>query len=521
MRGEGNERTEDVPHAEPGLGGLLPQQDRLARTAVRGAGWVVGGRWILRLSNVVCVVVLARALSVHDYGLVAIVNLTLAIGSALGTAGLQAALIPLPASISAAHWHVAWTYERLFIKSALAFALVLFAGPLAHLVGAPGMASVFQVLALCPLLEAAESYASIALTKQLAFRQRCLLEVSDGVVSTTVLLMLISIWASVWVFVIALCAGKFARVVASYVLYPVCPRISLDVSVLRELIPFGKWLFAIQFLTRLRQDLDRMLIVGVLGPSAMAVFSIGSRFSAQLISDVNDNGIRLLMPIYAKMQGRPERIARAYERILELVFLVMVPAGVGLAFVAEPLIVSVFGEKWMAAVPVAQMLSLAATLRIINCSACPLLRGTGTPAWEFALYTFYLVTLFPLAFALTTMYGLVGTAAAVMLAEGITLVPWFCIVYAVCGVKLGPVLRSASWPVISTIAMILVLLALKMKLSKFDPGAELAIFCSVGAGVYVLLMCMGWPLYRWSSVRSLAEAAFGARKPEGRFAAQS
>jgi O-antigen/teichoic acid export membrane protein len=71
------------------------------------------------------------------------------------------------------------------------------------------------------------------------------------------------------------------------------------------------------------------------------------------------------VPAFSRTQGDPERFARYYLRMVNLMFWISTPVFAVLFVAAEPLVVLALGSKWREAAPVFQILAISALCQLL------------------------------------------------------------------------------------------------------------------------------------------------------------
>jgi len=110
------------------------------------------------------------------------------------------------------------------------------------------------------------------------------------------------------------------------------------------------------------------LLLGVLaGPVAVGFYTVARQIADVCIVPAQSVGYTITPALgEQKAADQASRAARLYERSLENVLLLYIPAGVGLVLVAEPAIRYVFTADYLGAVPVVQLFSLFILVRAVH-----------------------------------------------------------------------------------------------------------------------------------------------------------
>lgn len=117
----------------------------------------------------------------------------------------------------------------------------------------------------------------------------------------------------------------------------------------------------------LDQQVDKILVGFFLGPAPVAYYAIGKQVVEFVETPMHALGFTLA-PTYSsqKAQGNVDTAARIYETALSKGLALYIPAAAGIILFARPGIEIVFGEPYLGAAPVLQVLALFAVLLAVT-----------------------------------------------------------------------------------------------------------------------------------------------------------
>jgi O-antigen/teichoic acid export membrane protein len=214
----------------------------------------------------------------------------------------------------------------------------------------------------------------------------------------------------------------------------------------------------------------------------------------ELVSPIN----RAAFPGYAKISHNVPRLQQGFLKMLAAIALVVIPAGVGVALVAEPAVHVMLGERWLQAVPAIQLLSLYGCLGGLQGNANAVYMAIGKPRLQSSMLIVFVAVLLPAVLILTPVYGHIGAAMAYMLA-GLVAVPYNLLNICKCLSMPGRRLLETLWrPVVGTVFMAGVV-ALMLFLLPWDASwtgqMVKMVACSVtGVAVYIVVVIGTWHL---------------------------
>lgn len=308
------------------------------------------------------VFILAKILTPEDFGLVAMASLiAVALQSALQIPVNQALIVmqtPLKDD-----FNTAFTIN--VIRGLLMFlVLALSAYPLSVFYGESSVTLVALAFSASLLISGFENPTLISLEKELNVSKIIYLNTFSQFVGVVVSIGLALLTKSYWAMVVGHIANQCFRIVFSYCLRPYKPNLSLKKW--RALISFSVWLTFSKIILTLAAKFDQLLIGKFLGAGILGQFNIGNELARKPTQEFSAVLNRGLYPAFSQIKSDIERTSSAFKLSLAISISVMLPIGVGLSLLAEPIILLVLGSEWEGAVIVVQMLASVTALSAIN-----------------------------------------------------------------------------------------------------------------------------------------------------------
>ena len=134
---------------------------------------------------------------------------------------------------------------------------------------------------------------------------------------------------------------------------------------------------------------DKLLVGKWLGTAALGIYN--QAFSLYLLPITRLSSIitKVAFPVTARLQDDPAAVQAFFERASRQLMLVLLPIYGVMGVLAETIIVTLYGEQWLPAVPVLRILSVAGVVRTFVVLLPQVLRGLGRPQ----VYFFFLMAL--------------------------------------------------------------------------------------------------------------------------------
>ncbi len=466
------------------------------RKMAKGAFWSVSFRLAVRAIGLLSTLFLARLLVPADFGLVAMATSILAALEIMSAFSFDIALIQNP-SAQRRHYDTAWTFNVIFglVNACILLAL---AGPAAEFYGEPRVTNIMRWFAVYAALQGFNNIGIVAFQKDLELHKEFSFGVTTKLVAFTVTLLLAYALRSYWALVAGTMASTITGLALSYWMHPYRPRLSLAAR--GELFHFSKWMLinnALIFLIHRSADLA---IGKLVGAQALGTYSIAYEISNLPTTELVFPISRAIFPGYSKMAGSLQELRRGFVDVLSIILLFVVPAGVGICVLAEPLVRAVLGTKWEAAIPLVQMLSVFGVLRASTSNCGAVFLALGIPRVLTYLTLLFLAIMLPAFWIWVPMYGAAGAAKGLVVAASIQMPVVFAIVARSIGLGL-PALLSVAWrPLLAAALMAAAIETLRGHLAAEQAGdlMLLSVLVPFGvavytAGVFALWSVVGRP----------------------------
>lgn len=380
----------------------------VAERLMKGSMWLALSRAIVNGLATLSTIVLAWYLVPADFGLVAVATTLMLIVTSVTQLSLGQALIRHE-NPGESHFNAAWTLGATRgIILALIFAASAY--PVAAFYNDPRLIDVMLVLSLGLIISGLGNPRRIMLQRDLIFWQEFTLNVSQKVVGFIVTVGIAVVYQSYWALVLGMLAYQLTSLVVSYTVLPYMPRVTF--KHLREFFSFSVWLTAGQIVNTLNWRFEYLLIGKLLGATPLGYYTIGNTLSTLPTREATTP---LTQPIYAglsRVRSDPVRLAAAYQRAQALLAAVALPAGIGVAVIAEPLILLVMGEKWAPAIFIVQALASVFAFQTLGSLVQPLGMATGDTKLLFMRDTQMLFFRMPIIIGGLLLWGLPGVVYA-------------------------------------------------------------------------------------------------------------
>lgn len=260
---------------------------------------------------------------------------------------------------------------------------------------------------------------------------------------------------------------------------------SIEQGLLRRMSRYTVPLTATSTANILEKRVDTILVGLFLDTTAVSHYVVGKQFVQFVGAPASALGFTLSPSFGAqKADGNVEEAARIYEEALVHSLLVYVPAAAGVILVAGPTVELVFGDGYLGAVPVLQVLALYAVLQSVTKITSNGLDFLGRAKDRAVVKTLTAVLNAGLNVLLVPTVGVVGAAVATVLTFSLYTGANVFIVHQEFDLRLDYLARRFSLVVAITVAMTVVV---SLIAGYIDGWVSLAATVLLGCSVWGVL----------------------------------
>lgn len=305
-------------------------------------------------------IVLARLLSPHEFGLVGMLAIFTTVAGSLIDGGFAQALIRKQDCTDTDYSTV--FYFNIFV-AAIAYA-ILYAG--APYVGAffhePLLVELLRVLSVALLIGTLGIVQRVLLIKRVNFKRIAYMSIASNLLSGGVALILAWKGFGVWSLVARTIAQRVVELSILWVTSAWRPILAFSMPSLRSMFSFGSKLLASGLLNTIYDQVYYLVVGRYYGASDLGYLSRAetlSHFPAQTITGAVQ---RVSYPVLARISDQPDRLRAAYRKLVRSIMLLAGASMLMVAALAQPIVVTLVGEKWLPCVPYMQVLAFVGLL---------------------------------------------------------------------------------------------------------------------------------------------------------------
>jgi O-antigen/teichoic acid export membrane protein len=347
-----------------------PLRNQVARGTIINTVFLVG----VNALTIVQGLLAARLLGAAEYGLWGLLLIIFGTLAFLSSVGLNDKYIQQDHPDQEAAFQIAFTLQALLCAF---FALIAFAAvPLsAMLYDAPEVVLPGLLTALAMPLLALETPVWV-FYRRMDFARTRLLSAVRPVVMFLVTVPLAAAGVGFWSLVIGSLAGVVAGAVASVVVSPYKLRLRYERGAMKEYTSYSWPVLASAVMTVVTFQVPAAIASRAIGPAAIGAITLTSQIT-QYTKRMDQVVTHALYPAICAVKDQRDLLYESFSKSNRLAVLWGFPVGVGVALFADQLVATVLGEQWELAVPLIQVLGLAAAVDQIGFNWTAFARARG------------------------------------------------------------------------------------------------------------------------------------------------
>lgn len=289
-------------------------------------------------------IVMARLLTPHDYGLIGMLAIFIAVAQSLIDSGFSQALIRKQDRTETDNNTV---FYFNIIVSALLYLILYISAPLvADFYNTPQLCPVMRVVCFSIIFNSLAVVQRALLTIRIDFKTQAkaalMAVVTSGVVGITMAYHGFGVWSLVTQQLLYLCMNTSLL----WLLSKWRPRLLYSWQSFHELFAFGSKLLASGLLDTIYRNIYPIAIGKLFSASNLGHYTRAQHFSEFPSSNITGILQRVTYPVLCEIQNDDTRLAGFYRKFLKLSAFIVFPLMTVLSAVAQPLVNKMLGPQW-------------------------------------------------------------------------------------------------------------------------------------------------------------------------------
>jgi len=339
------------------------QGEGLQAKALRGSAWSFFGFGAQQVLRLVSNMILARLLVPEAFGLISLAYVFMTGLEMFSDVGIRSSIIQSKRGEDVDFLNTAWTLQ--VIRGFLLWIIsCLLAYPASLLYNEHLLFPVLCVIGSTSAIRGFQTTGYASSNRKLQFGSLTTAELMAQLVGTVTMIVLALASPTVWALAIGGVVSASAAVLLGHTMLNTHRhQLTWSSTAWRELIRYGKWIFLATALTYIGGQGLRLIQGAVVPIDVLGMISIASMFALGLGSLVGSINSTVLFPVFSVTQRKnPEQLASRLIKSRKLIFLITCPAFLILIFFSQPIISTLYDQRYQAAGLYLLVLSVGAAL---------------------------------------------------------------------------------------------------------------------------------------------------------------
>jgi O-antigen/teichoic acid export membrane protein len=434
-------------------------------------------------------VILARLLSPNDFGLVAMAAVMLGFMELFKDLGTGSAVIQRKEISEELLSSIFWINAG--------FGLIFAAGlycvspALGVFYREPGVVPLMQVMSLSFFVSALSIVQYNLLSREMAFKRQSKIELVTALFSSVGSVSMASAGFGVMTLVYQPLLNAVLTLALLWGASTWRPKWEFHWREVRQVAGYSLNLTGFNVLNYIARNADNLLIGRYLGAQDLGYYDLAYRLMLYPLQSISAVVSKVMFPLYSKIQDDLLRFRSTYLTVAGSIALISFPLMLGLLAVSQPFVLALFGERWQPVVPLLMIFAPIGAIQSINTTVGSIYLATGrTDVMMLAGSGFSVVVM--LAFAIGLQWGIIGVAAAYVIAYSILFIPSFYIAFQLIDLRLSDLVKVLWRTLLCSIIMCAVVLVSQKTVADLLPHywpqwVVLGVLVVLGMGMYLAL----------------------------------
>jgi O-antigen/teichoic acid export membrane protein len=457
----------------------------LKQKALTGVKWTTASTIVTTLAQLLQISILAHLLNPSDFGLMAIVMVVIGFSHAFLDMGISNAIIHKQ---EITHEQLSTLYWVNVLAGCLLFLLISILAPfIANFYHETELTRLIILVAITFLIQPFGQQFMILLEKELSFDK-----IAKVQMSTKILSLLVSVGFAYFGYgVYSIVYGLLAAIILQTILFLNIgirehkPSIVFKWNQITDFINFGMYQMGERTINYFNYQIDTILIGKFLGSEALGIYSIAKELIMRPAQILNPIVTRVTFPTMAKIQNDTLQLKNIYLKTINYLSSISFPIYALMIVLSPEIILILFGEKWIEAIPILQILSIYGALRSTANPIGSLLLAKGKARlgfyWNLGMFLFI-----PIVIYVSSHWGLMGIAWGWVSISIIFIIPsWYFLVKPLCKAKFVEYHWQILKPMLISICLIIVSYYISICVDNII--LKVCLVSSIG-GAFVLLL---------------------------------
>jgi O-antigen/teichoic acid export membrane protein len=373
-----------------------------------GLRWTGASQVVQQALNLSWSVVMAHLLLPSDFGLLAMASVFTGLVYFVLDMGLSTVIVQRPSLEENQLSSIFWL--NIMLGLGLTLLGIASSWPIAAFYSTPMVQPVTALMSCNFLLFSLGTTQTALLTRRMEFRSLEVRNLAGLVLGSVCSIGMALLGFGVWSLVARLLVASLVGTILLWFAADLRPRLHFQWADVREFIGFSTEVLMGNIVGYAGRNADNLLIGRFLGAINLGYYSLAYNLMMFPVQRFTQALVSVLFPAFSRLQEDHKTLVEGWFRATRLLGALVAPLMFGLAALTGPFVLVVYGQKWLPAVPVLQVLALSGLVQSLAWLDSTVLIALGQSSLRLKLVTAGVAVSLG-AFILGLSWGIVGVAA--------------------------------------------------------------------------------------------------------------
>lgn len=333
------------------------------------------GKYSKIILQIIVEIILARLLTPHDYGIVAVVTVFTTFFTILSDIGLSTAIVQIK-SLTKDDINNIYTFT-VYLSICLMIAFALFSYVIADFYENKVYIKIGQLLSISLLFNSLNMVPNGILNRNKEFITIAFRTVIVYVLSVIVTIILAFLGFSYYALVFQAILSSFLTFVWNFATTKPRFKLKYSNSSLKKVASYSSYQFAFNLLNYFSRNLDNLLTGKFIGSTQLGYYNKSYSLMQYPVGNLTGIITPVLHPILSDYQDAKKIMYQKYMKVVKLLASVGIYAEAICIFAAPEIINILYGNKWNNSVVCFQLLAISMATQIVNSSTGAICQALG------------------------------------------------------------------------------------------------------------------------------------------------
>lgn len=326
----------------------------LKQKTISGLTWSFIDNFAQKGLTFVIGIILARLLSPSEFGLIGMITIFIAVSESFINSGFGAALIRKQNCTDVDFSTV--FYFNLAVGVLFYWILFFSAPAISRFFNEPQLTNLVKVLAIVLIIDSLTIIQRTILTKRIDFKLQTKISVAASIVSGAVGITLAFSGFGVWSLAVKQITQRAVNSGLLWLWNRWRPLLVFSRTSFNELFSFGYKLLISGLIDTLYRNIYLLIIGKYFSAQELGYYTQALQFQSLPSQNITNIIGRVSYPVLSQMQDDKAALKRNYQKLIKSVMFITFVLMMGMAAVAEPMVITLIGEQWRPCIIYLQLL---------------------------------------------------------------------------------------------------------------------------------------------------------------------